>query len=89
MPDPIPDAHFGTATTPLPDWRAAPDDPDPDDEQIKTPPDVTMMLGFDPADEGADEPANDARPDAPAAPNGALRKALRLGRKMVLFAAGL
>jgi hypothetical protein len=32
-------------------WRKA-DDPDPDDEEIETPKDVVMMLGFDPAKEG-------------------------------------
>jgi hypothetical protein len=30
------------------DWRKSKDE-DPDDEQIKTPKDVVMMLGFDPA----------------------------------------
>ena len=46
-----PNAHFGTADEPAVDWRSN-DDPDPDDEQIETPVDVVMMLGFDPAKEG-------------------------------------
>jgi hypothetical protein len=52
----FPDAHFGSADSKPADWRKT-DDPDPDDEQIETPPDVVKMLGFDPAkepDAGAD-----------------------------------
>jgi phage-related protein (TIGR01555 family) len=52
----FPDAHFGSADRKPADWRKT-DDPDPDDEQIETPPDVVKMLGFDPAkepDAGAD-----------------------------------
>lgn len=53
-PDPgdwLPDAHFGTATTPLPEVSAD-DGDDPDDEELpETPPDVRLMLGFDPKDE--------------------------------------
>lgn len=34
------------------DWRALPDEPDPDDEELtETPDDVVLMLGFDPADD--------------------------------------
>lgn len=46
----LPDAHWGTATTPLPPVTADdPDDTDPDDELLAvTPPDVVAMLGFDP-----------------------------------------
>lgn len=50
MPE-LPDVHFGTAETPLPDWRATANDDDggDDDEELpKTPPDVIAMLGFDP-----------------------------------------
>jgi hypothetical protein len=47
-----PDAHFGTADKPMVDWRLT-DDPDPDDEEIETPKDVVMMLGFDPAKEAS------------------------------------
>jgi hypothetical protein len=43
-----PMAHFGSADKPVVDWRAI-EDEDPDDEQIATPVDVVMMLGFDPA----------------------------------------
>ena len=45
----LPEAHFGSSAQPLVDWRNVPDT-DPDDEQIATPKDVVMMLGFDPAD---------------------------------------
>ena len=45
-----PDAHFGEADSKRPDWRKT-KDPDPDDEEIETPKDVVMMLGFDPAKE--------------------------------------
>lgn len=48
----LPDAHFGNAQKPLPDWRDTPgDDPDVDDDEVATPKDVIAMLGFDPADE--------------------------------------
>jgi hypothetical protein len=47
----IPDARFGRPTAPPVDWRECADDDDPDDEQIETPRDVIMMLGFDPAKE--------------------------------------
>lgn len=47
----FPDAHFGSAESKPVDWRKI-KDADPDDEQIKTPEDVVMMLGFDPAEEG-------------------------------------
>ena len=43
------DARFGSADKPLPKWRDFPDDDDPDDEEIETPPDVVETLGFDPA----------------------------------------
>jgi hypothetical protein len=47
----LPDVRFGSADTPLPDWRAHEDaDDDPDDEEIETPDDVVEMLGFDPAE---------------------------------------
>jgi hypothetical protein len=49
MTDKFPNAKFGTATAPLPDWRQGEDEPDPDDEELaETPPDVIAMLGFDP-----------------------------------------
>ena len=51
----LPDAHFGSADAPRVDWRKAPDDDDPDDEEIETPPDVIKMLGFDPAKEDSDD----------------------------------
>lgn len=47
---PLPVTHFvGGGEKPV-DWRKA-DDIDPDDEEIETPLDVVMMLGFDPAKE--------------------------------------
>jgi hypothetical protein len=48
----LPMAHFGAVGTPLPDPRIDPDgDFDPDDEELpESPPDVVMMLGFDPKD---------------------------------------
>lgn len=46
----FPNAHFGRVDKKPVDWRKVPD-PDPDDEQIVTPPDVVEMLGFDPAKE--------------------------------------
>ena len=57
----LPDAHFGTATSPLPAPIPADKDVDPDDERLDhTPPDVVMMLGFDPAKvEGFDKPDSD------------------------------
>ena len=30
------------------DWRAFPDEPDPDDDPVETPDEVRMLLGFDP-----------------------------------------
>jgi hypothetical protein len=45
------DVHFGEVGSRLPDHRTAPEDPDPDDELIETPPGVILMLGFDPAKE--------------------------------------
>jgi hypothetical protein len=60
----LPDAHWGTAEAPLPDWREGgeDDDVDPDDELLaETPPDVITMLGFDPRElEGDTEAAADA-----------------------------
>lgn len=44
----FPDAHFGSAESKPPNWRKT-TDADPDDEEIETPEDVVMMLGFDPA----------------------------------------
>lgn len=46
----IPEAHFGNAESPLPDWRkeAPADEADDDEELPETPSDVTAMLGFDP-----------------------------------------
>lgn len=53
--DVLPDAHWGTATTPLPPVTED-DDPDPDDELLpETPPDVVAMLGFDPRDVADDD----------------------------------
>lgn len=45
----LPDAHFEGQSI-LPDWESD-EDFDPDDEEIETPEDVLMMLGFDPKDE--------------------------------------
>ena len=47
----LPDAHFGVVRD---DGQTAPstgplDDEDPDDEMIETPPEVQLMLGFNPA----------------------------------------
>jgi uncharacterized protein len=59
----LPDARWGTAATPLPDWRRAglDDDADPDDELLpETPPDVIAALGFDPLDYADPEFAHDA-----------------------------
>jgi hypothetical protein len=65
--DGLPDAHWGTATTPLPDWREdSTDDFDPDDEELpQTPPDVIAMLGFDPLDLDDDEPEAGEDADPP------------------------
>ena len=65
-PDWLPDAHFGSVAE-VPEAPPAPDDDeDPDDELLdETPPEVVMILGFDPAleDEGdPEEPVDD--PDA-------------------------
>jgi len=44
----FPNAFFGSASKPPPDWRGSEDfDPD-DDDMDETPPDVVSMLGFDP-----------------------------------------
>ena len=54
------DARWGTADTPLPDWRNAEDDDRDDDEEFAdTPPDVIAMLGFDPKELGQ---AHDSAP---------------------------
>ena len=50
-PDWLPDAHFGVVAD---DGQTAAsadplDDEDPDDEMIETPPEVQLMLGFNPA----------------------------------------
>lgn len=70
----LPDARWGDADAPLPDWRktATDDDDDPDDELLtETPPDVIAILGFDPMETDDDgETRADAlrtraaRPDA-------------------------
>lgn len=56
MSDTLPDAHFGTADSSLPDWRKNKDaeSPDDDEELVPTPPDVVEILGFDPAEEEDD-----------------------------------
>lgn len=50
----LPDARFGTAETPLPDWRKRQitEVPDDDVELDETPEDVIAMLGFDPKNKG-------------------------------------
>lgn len=51
----LPDVHFGHVGAPLP-TPGAYDSADPDDELLpETPPEICLMLGFDPAheDEGA------------------------------------
>jgi len=40
------DVHFAS----LPDWRKEKDAEDPDDSQVQTPTDVSLILGFDPAE---------------------------------------
>lgn len=57
LDDTLPNAHFGTAEAPLPDWRKekAPEPPDDDEVLDLTPPDVVGMLGFDPTDEEEDD----------------------------------
>jgi hypothetical protein len=50
----LPDVHFGTPETPLPDWRKEPEDDQDDDALIETPEDVIEMLGFDPLGEDQD-----------------------------------
>lgn len=55
----LPDARWGDADSPLPDWRKSKDlddTPDDDEQLAETPQDVIDMLGFDPAKEEADEP---------------------------------
>ena len=56
-PDWLPDAHFGVVAD---DGQTAAsadplDDEDPDDEMIETPPEVQLMLGFNPAMEALDD----------------------------------
>lgn len=51
----LPDAHFGNADSKPAEWRDT-EDVDPDDEEIETPKDVVMMLGFDPSKESTDGP---------------------------------
>ena len=47
----LPMAHFGFYGNPLPAMVDDPD-PDPDDEELTvTPPEVVMILGFDPLDD--------------------------------------
>lgn len=69
----LPEVHFGSATEmPRVDWRKDAD-VDPDDEQIVTPKDVVMMLGFDPADVMelvAEDAAEFNESDHPRAPDG-------------------
>jgi hypothetical protein len=50
----LPQAHFGTVGMPLPPLSGDDDSEDPDDEPLPggTPPDVIMMLGFDPRNWG-------------------------------------
>ena len=51
MTEQLPDVHWGSADAKPADWRNAPDEVDPDDEELpETPPDVVAMLGFDPLD---------------------------------------
>lgn len=49
----LPDIHYGTADSRLPDWREMTDknDADDDEELAKTPQDVIELLGFDPRNE--------------------------------------
>lgn len=57
---PLPDAHWGSAISPLPDWRRIKIDAADDDEELEqTPPDVVAMLGFDPLEQDK-MPAHDA-----------------------------
>ena len=62
----LPDAHFGGVSEVAEPAPEPDDDEDPDDELLdETPPEIVMMLGFDPAleDEGdLEEPVDD--PDA-------------------------
>lgn len=51
MSSDFPAAYFGSAQSKPVNWRELPDDEDPDDDEIQTPEDVVMMLGFDPAKE--------------------------------------
>lgn len=70
MSDDLPDARWGTAETPLPDWRESDDDelPDDDEELEKTPVDIIELLGFDPKeiDSAADEWNESDPPTQPA-----------------------
>jgi hypothetical protein len=60
----LPDARWGTAETPLPDWRESDSgdtDDDPDDEELaETPAEIIAALGFDPLEE--DDEGEDADP---------------------------
>lgn len=51
----LPDARWGSADAPLPDWRKQQetDTRDDDEELSKTPRDVVDMLGFDPLEESS------------------------------------
>lgn len=57
MSDTLPDASFGAADAPLPDWRKDDTDDTPDDDEplVETPEDVIAMLGFDPLEEAEPE----------------------------------
>jgi hypothetical protein len=68
----FPDARFGKADAPLPDWRDLDiDESDDDEEEIETPRDVVDMLGFDPVEVGEEFVGEDA------AESGASRSLLR------------
>lgn len=51
----LPMAYFGSTTTPLPAVTEDTEE-DPDDEELaETPPEVVMILGFDPLDNDEEE----------------------------------
>jgi hypothetical protein len=62
----LPDAHFGTATSPLPELSTdEPEDGGDDDDLDETPADVVAMLGFDPAKEDGDGAPGEDLPRRP------------------------
>ncbi len=61
----LPDAHFGSPSTPVADWRRRPDTTPDDDEFYPVPHSVKALLGFDPAEIGGITQIPPQEPTAP------------------------